>query len=97
LIEELASVLKPRGWSLSLIVPPLDQTSRNYDTKRIVLNLDFIILKSFDFRQDEEKIISHHAPLYSAVDRDPSSKYRNVVNILNIYQIMLYTYRQHII
>ncbi|XP_008184295.1 probable chitinase 10 isoform X2 [Acyrthosiphon pisum] len=78
LIEELASVLKPRGWSLSLIVPPLDQTSRNYDTKRIVLNLDFIILKSFDFRQDGEKIIGHHAPLYSAVDRDPSSKYRNV-------------------
>jgi len=85
LIEELASVLKQRGWSLSLIVPPMDQTSQNYDTKRIILNLDFIILKSFDFRQDNEKIIGHHAPLYSAVDRDPSSKYRNVVNILNIH------------
>lgn len=74
-------MLKPRGWSLSLTVPPLDQTSRNYDTKRIILNLDFIILKSFDFRQNEEKIIGHHSPLYSAVDRDPLSKYRNVVNI----------------
>jgi GH18 family chitinase len=85
LIEELASVLKTRGWSLSLIVPPFDQTSRKYDTKRIVMNLDFIILKSFDFRQDNDQIISHHSPLYSAVDRDPSSKYRNVVIIIHLY------------
>lgn len=87
LIEELASVLKTRGWSLSLIVPPFDQTSRHSDTKRIVMNLDFIILKSFDFRQNNEQIISHHAPLYSAVERDPSSKYRNVVIITQYFII----------
>ncbi|XP_025423968.1 probable chitinase 10 isoform X2 [Sipha flava] len=85
LIEELASVLKTRGWSLSLIVPPFDQTSRKYDTKRIVMNLDFIILKSFDFRQDNDQIISHHSPLYSAVDRDPSSKYRNVDHMVKLW------------
>lgn len=83
LVEELASILKTRGWSLSLIVPPLDQISRKFDTKRIILNLDFIILKSFDFRRENEKIISHHAPLYSSVERDPSSKYRNMVNVSN--------------
>jgi len=81
LIEELASVLKTRGWLLSLIVPPMDQTSRHYDTKRIISNLDFIFLKSFDFRQESETIIRHHAPLYNAVERDPLSKHRNVVNI----------------
>lgn len=88
LIEELASVLKTRGWLLSLIVPPFDQISRNYDTNRILLNLDFVILKSYDFRQDNEKIVSHHSSLYSAVDRDPASKYRNVVNI---YILLLYS------
>lgn len=62
----------------------MDQLSRDYDVKRIIQNLDFIILKSFDFRQENEKIISHHAPLYSAVERDPSSKYRNVVSIYSM-------------
>lgn len=81
LVEELATVLKNRGWLLSLIVPPMDQTSRLYDVKRILLNVDFVILESFDFRRPNEKIVGHHAPLYAAVDRDPSSKYRNVVSV----------------
>lgn len=81
LVEELATVLKNRGWLLSLIMPPVDQTSRLYDVKRILLNVDFLILKSFDFRRQNEKIVGHHAPLYAAVDRDPSSKYRNVVSV----------------
>ncbi|XP_050423223.1 probable chitinase 10 [Adelges cooleyi] len=78
LVEELASVLKTRGYLLGMVVSPVDHISRNYEASRLVPNLDLIILKSFDFRKYDNKVVGHHSPLYSSVDRDPSSKYHNV-------------------
>ncbi|XP_050540568.1 probable chitinase 10 isoform X2 [Daktulosphaira vitifoliae] len=85
LVEELASVLKTKGYLLGLVVGPYDHIVNNYDTARIIPNIDLFILKSFDFRKDGDEIISHHSPLYSSVEIDPSSKYRNVDHMVKYW------------